>query len=255
MNLKLDDSSMNESGRSDSEKKTSAFNIQSDFLPEGESMADDDGYYHAPVRPVAPPPASTPKKQVHVPTFVIILLICAVIAVILKLVPFNQKTKLDAIVRLPQASIEEELGMTLEHNPDFVSRLSIPNNSPEGLDTYTNAKGSFSVIYYNGKQFGVSFSDSKYTLFGIKIGDSENHILNGVDSEDGIFSVDGVPVYEYTTFFTMLEDMTRSGSTAEYFLGKDGSVLVLVINDQTNRVVNIIYYYDSERVMEDISLF
>lgn len=224
-------------------------------LPETDSQSDDGGYYHAPVQPEMPVITEVPKKQVRIPTFVIILLVCAVIAIVLKLIPFNKKTALNNVVRLPQASIETELGITLEHNPNFVSRLSIPNNNPDGFDTYTNAKKSFSVIYYNGKQFGISFSDSKYSLFGIKIGDSESHILNGQETPNGVFLEDGVPVYEYTEYFVMLEDMTKSGSTAEYFLGKDGSVLVLVINDTSNRVVNIIYYYDNQRVMEDISIF
>lgn len=222
-------------------------------LPETDNQSDDGGYYHAPVQPETPIITEVPKKQFHIPTFVIVLLICAVIAIVLKLIPFNQKTALNNIVRLPQASIESELGMTLEHNPDFVSRLSIPNNSPDGLDTYTNAKESFSVIYYNGKQFGISFSDSKYSLFGIKIGDSESHLLSGQETRGGTFLEDGVPAYEYTEYFVMLDELAKGGSTAEYFLGKDGSVLVLVINDTSNRVVNIIYYYDSQRVMEDIS--
>lgn len=224
-------------------------------LPESDSPSDDDGYYHAPVQTETPVITEVPKKQVHIPTFVIILLACAVIAIILKVIPFNKKTALNETARLPQASIEAELGLTLEHNPDFVTRLSIPNNSPEGLDTYTNAKESFSVIYYNGKQFGISFTDPKYTLFGIKIGDSESHLMSGKESASGSFEENGVPVFEYTNYFVMMEDLAKSGSTAEYFLGKDGSVLVLVINDTTNRVVNIIYYYDSERVMQDISLF
>lgn len=52
----------------------------------------------------------------------------------------------------------------------------------------------------------------------------------------------------------MIEDIAQSGSIADYFLGTDGSVLVLVINDTSNRIVNIIYYYDNERILEDISL-
>lgn len=224
-------------------------------MPETEVQTDNDGYYHAPVQPDTPILTEAPGTRVHIPPFVIVLLICAIIAVILSVIPFNRKTALDDIARLSQDAIEEELGLTLEHNPDFVSRLSIPNGSPDGLDTYTNSKKSFSVIYYNGKQFGISFSDSKYTLFGLKIGDSESHILNGTDSVDGAFLENGVPVYEYTEYFVMMEDLTKSGSTAEYFLGKDGSVLVLVINDTTNRIVNIIYYYDNQRVLEDISLY
>lgn len=219
------------------------------------SQSDDDGYYHAPVQPEIPIITEAPKKQVHIPVFVIILLICTAIVIVLKLIPFNQKTSLNTIIRLPQASIESELGITLEHNPNFVSRLSIPNNSPDGLDTYTNTKETFSVIYHNGKQFGISFSDPKYSLFGIKIGDSESHILNGQESKDGVFLEDGNFAYEYTEYFVMLDELSKNGSTAEYFLGKDGSVLVLVINDTSNRVVNIIYYYDNQRVMEDISIF
>ena len=52
----------------------------------------------------------------------------------------------------------------------------------------------------------------------------------------------------------MLEEMRTHGSTADYFVGADGSVLVLVINDTSHRVVNIIYYYNGEHILKDISL-
>lgn len=247
MELKLDNSQSepNENPSSDD------FSMQKKDV--STSINDDDGYYHAPVTPMTPLPAEPPKKQVHIPVFVFILLAFVFIAIILKFIPFNQKTKLDEIARMPQESIEEELGLTLTENPDFVTRLSIPNNEPDGFVTYTNKKEDFSVIYYNGKQYGISFSSPNYTLFGVKIGDSESHILSAADSEQTIFYEDGSPAYEYSTYFNMIEDMSRGGSTADYFLGKDGSVLVLVINDTSSRVVNIIYYYDSERVMKDVS--
>ena len=224
-----------------------------DDLQEQDSLADDDGYYHAPVRETPLPSSIPTKKQIHIPTFIFIIPVILIILLAIRFIPWGEKKSLNNVVHLPQASIETELGITLEQNPSFVSMLSIPNNKTDGFQTYTTSKNDFSVIYYNGQQFGISFSSRKYSLFGISIYDSEPHIFNGVETVNGTLQENGVPVYEYYARFNMLEDMSHGHSTATYLLGTDGSVLVLVVNDTTARVVNIIYYYDSERILEDIS--
>lgn len=222
-------------------------------LQEQETLADDDGYYHAPVRETPLPSSIPTKKQIHIPTFVFIIPIILIAIWATRFLPSGQKKSLNNVVHLPQANIETELGITLAQNPSFVSKLSIPNGKADGFQTYTTSKDDFSVIYYNGQQFGISFSSRNYSLYGVSIGDSEASVFKGIEHPYGVLLEDGNPAYAFSEHFNMLEDMSRGNSTATYFIGTDKSVLVLVFNDTTNRVVNIIYYYDAERILEDVS--
>lgn len=217
------------------------------------ALADDDGYYHAPVTS-APTAIEPEKKPIQIPKFIIVFIIVAILALVLSRMPFNKKKELDTIARMPMSDIEQELGITLSENPDFVKQLSIPNGDPTGFQVYTNSSKDFGVIYYNGKQYGICFSSSKYSLYGVEIGDSESHLF--LSSQETQILPDGKePGYSYTSYFYVIEDMMKKGSTADYVMGSDGSVLVLVVNDTSNRVVNIIYYYDSNRVLKDVDFF
>ena len=110
---------------------------------------------------------------------------------------------------------------------------------------------SYVYGYRNDYQGIICFDGKKYSAYGITIGDSESHLLTKAE-ETKVLAGEGSTGYKYTYYFSMLDDIGQRGSTAEYFLGVDGSVLVLVINDTSNRVVNIIYYYDSTRILQDI---
>ena len=220
-----------------------------------ESGADADGYYHLPqsdntVTRVSAD-TNTKTKKVHIPGFVIVLVVAVVVALILTNIPWNRKTALEPYFRLPQAELEETLGVKMTENPEGPSYLSIPNRDHTGFQVYSGPKKDIGVIYYNGKQAGICFDGKKYSAYGITIGDSESHLLTKAE-ETKVLAGEGSTGYKYTYYFSKLDDIGQRGSTAEYFLGVDGSVLVLVINDTSNRVVNIIYYYDSTRILQDI---
>lgn len=218
------------------------------------SMADSDGYYHASQtseqsNPVAAATAS--KKAIQIPKAIIILVIAVVVALVLTLIPWNKKTALDSYLTFTRPHLEETLGITLTENPEGAALLSIPNQDYTGFLVYSTPKKDMSVIYYDGRQAGICFDGSQYSLYGMKIGDAESHLLIQAE-ENNILAGDDSAGYKYTKYFCMLEDMEQKGSTAEYFLGVDGSVLVLVVNDTSNRVVNIIYYYNSTRILQDV---
>ena len=253
MELKLDHYAESQTA----EKPDPAVTGSGGFSVQNESAADEGGYYHIPEKPI-PVVLPPEKKTFHIPKLVIILLILALAAFILSVLPINQKKSLDEIARMSKTGIEQELGITLTADPAAVNKLSIPNGEAEGFEVYTNPKKDFGVIYYNGKQYGICFDNNHYSLFGVKIGDSESHLLQEVANTDSTgfqLNTNTEKPYSYSTYFNMMEDMGKGGSTADYILGTDGSVLVLVINDTSHRVVNVIYYYNSDRVMKDIDLF
>lgn len=220
-------------------------------------METDNGYYHAP-EPIHTSSTVAPaKRTVHIPPFIIPAVVIILLALALTLIPWHKKSSLDSIYRSSAQDIQTSLGVTLSENPDFVSKLSIPNQDPTGFNVYTTGNEDFGVIYYNGQQAGICFDSSKYALFGISVGDSESHLLTQAEATStlsGDHSSDNSAGYHYTDYFSMLEEMRTHGSTADYFVGADGSVLVLVINDTSHRVVNIIYYYNGEHILKDISL-
>ncbi len=221
-----------------------------------DSVADADGYYHLPqsdngTTQIPPKAAYTESKKVHIPGWIILIVLAVVAAIVLTRIPWNQKTSLDAYLRLPQAELEQTLGVMLTENPEGPSYLSIPNRDYTGFQVNSSPKKDIGVIYYNGKQAGICFDGKKYSVYGITIGDSESHLLTNAE-DTKVLAGEGSAGYKYKYYFTMLDEMGQRGSTAEYFLGVDGSVLVLVLNDTSNRVVNIIYYYDSERILQDV---
>lgn len=254
MEFKLDN--LNEQSRKN-ENNTSAVTENKAFSVQQIPETDEDGYYHVPERPL---PTNLPqkKKTFHIPKLVIVLLIIALAALLLTTLPINKKLSLDDIAHMSKADIEQELDITLTADPEAVKNLSIPNGEPSGFEVYSTPKKDFGVIYYNGKQYGICFDSSRYTLFGVQIGDSESHLFQEAANADSTglrLNTNSEKSYSYSTFFNVIEDMSKGGSTADYILGTDGSVLVLVINDTSHRVVNIIYYYDSVRVMKDIDFF
>ncbi len=253
MELKLDDNTEFQT----TEDATPSLTGSRGFSVQNEPAADEDGYYHIPEKPI---PAVLPpeKKTFHIPRLVIILLVLALAALILSILPINKKKSLDEIVRMSRNEMEQELGITLTADPSAVKKLSIPNGESEGFEVYTNAKKDFGVIYYNGKQHGVCFDSTRYSLFGVTIGDSESHLFQEAANADSTglqLNTSNEKPYSYSYYFNMMEDMSKGGSTADYVMGTDGSVLVLVVNDTSHRVVNVIYYYNSSRVMKDVDMF
>lgn len=232
-------------------------NEQEETQQEKPDAAASDGYYHVPNKDMAmEKPAVTTisesTRQVHVPKFVIFIIAAAVIALILTLVPWNKKTALDSYLRMSQTELEQTLGVTFQENAAAVKYLSIPNGDTTGFQVYSTADEGLNVIYYNGRQQGISFTGRKYSVFGIKVGDSISHLLLS-NGDEQIISGEDSAGYRYSQYFNMLEDLQKSGSTSEYFIGVDGSALILVVNDTSHRVVNIIYYYDTQRLLQGIS--
>ncbi|MBQ8148783.1 MAG: hypothetical protein IJ040_08365 [Lachnospiraceae bacterium] len=254
MGFQLDDSGSNQKSpqSTDTFDNGGGFDNTSNYNQSSGSITDGK-YYHAPTSSSAPTPPPAGKKKVQIPTIVFLIPVIIAIIVGLTFIPWGEKKAIDEYARMPRTEIEEQLGVTLTENPGFVNKLSIPNGETNGFQVYTTEKEDFGVIYYNGMQMGVCFDSTKYSLFGYKISDPEYKIFNEANTTSFKLTAEDGSTYPYTEYFSMIEDMSGGSSTAQYVAGTDGSLLVFVFNNTTNRVVNIIYYYDSKPLLKGTS--
>lgn len=238
----------------DGEEKTTSSAPKQTSYPIDEVSKENKYYYHAPQpTPVVTPPPQ--KKSVGIPKIVFFIPIIVIVAVVLTLIPWNKKTSLDDLATVPQAEIESTLGIKLSDNPQYLTKLSVANGNRDGIRVETTPQADFGVIYYNQIQYGICFDNSKYSLFGFKIGDPEYKIFSEENTDAHHVTIGEGTGYKFTKWFVNVDDMNGGQSTANYLIGEDGSLLVLVVNNTSKRVVNIVYYYDYERNIEGMDFF
>lgn len=134
-------------------------------------------------------------------------------------------------------AIAAELGVTLTDNTEWVPQIHQYSN---GTVTVKSADG-IGIVYIDGKQAGVHIRDKSYTIFGIQIGDGEQEAYNHTS-------------YPYDNFLSIIEDM-KEGKTTTYFYYnvERNDCLALTINDTTNRIVGMTYFYDYKKIMENMN--
>lgn len=135
--------------------------------------------------------------------------------------------------------IASALGVTFENNTEWVSQIHQYSN---GAVTVKAAEG-IGIVYIDGKQAGVHVRDKAYTMFGIQLGDGEQQAHDHTS-------------YPYDNFLSILNDMAE-GKTTTYFYYNEGrnDCVALTINDTTNRIVGMTYFYDFNKIMENIDRF
>lgn len=197
----------------------------------------------------------TPVRKSSLPSWVIPTIIVAIIAVAAGIILPRKLAKHDisTIAKLPKDTIAETLDITLNENPDFVSKIGVPGNDTEGFEAYTTPNNDFAVIYYNGQQYGVIFTSNRYSLFGVNIGDWETHIVDPA-TENKLLVGDsskhsGYPLIEVTQF---IHSGVEDYSSQYYFYGTDGGLVVIDFNNTTSRAVRIQYYYDGTRYLKHV---
>ena len=100
--------------------------------------------------------------------------------------------------------------------------------------------GDLNIIYINGKQMGINTSSRKYRFYNVGINDPE---VNA--DRDMTFEADGA--------MSILSDMTGGKSDAYYYYNeKNNDCLVVIVSKESNRVVDMTYYYDYKKVTENL---
>lgn len=199
-------------------------------------------------------PAKT-KKQFHIPGFVIVLAVLIIAGLMAKIfIPkLYETTDITNIAKAPKETMESELGISLNESESFVNSLGIPNKDTTGFQAFTDDGNNYGLIYYNNQQYGVAFNNKKYSIFGIKIGDSESNLIMNSEENSTLAADSGIG-YSYSSYFELIQEGVQYSSDY-YFIGTDGSILVLKCNNNTHRVVCIEYYYDKTRILKDVDIF
>ena len=136
-------------------------------------------------------------------------------------------------------TIAAELGVTFTDNTEWVSQI---HQYSKGTVTVKAADG-IGIVYIDGKQAGVHIRSKAYTIFDIQIGDGERHVYNNTS-------------YPYDNFLSILNDMAAGKTTTYFYYNQErNDCVALTINDTTNRIVGMTYFYDFNKIMETIDRF
>lgn len=136
-------------------------------------------------------------------------------------------------------SIATELGVTFQDNSEWVSQI---HQYSKGTTTVKAADG-IGIVYIDGKQAGIHIRDKKYTIYGIQIGQGEKNAYDNTS-------------YLYDNFLSILNDMAEGKTTTYFYYNNEhNDCVALTVNDTTNRIVGITYFYDFNKIMETIDRF
>ena len=137
---------------------------------------------------------------------------------------------------MTEDELAKDMKITFEDNENKVKSVQ---QYSRGTVTVRSGK-DLNVIYINGKQMGINTSSRSYRFYGVGINDPEvNADKNMTFKADGAMSI--------------LSDLTGGKSDVYYYYNEtDNDCLVLVINKESNRVVDMTYYYDYKKVTESL---
>ncbi|MBQ8982418.1 MAG: hypothetical protein IJ079_02425 [Lachnospiraceae bacterium] len=198
----------------------------------------------------------TPVKKSALPGWIIPAIIVVIIAIAAgSILPKKfAKHEVSSLAKLPKESIEQALGITLTEDPDYIKTLGIPDGDTTGFTAYTTDGKDFASVYYNGQPYGISFTNNKYELYGIKIGDSESHLITS-SMDTYVLGADSGIGYPYTQWLEFLRNESMQYSSEYFFYGSDGGILVLHSNNTSHRIVNIQYYPNRTRYIRGVETF
>lgn len=144
-----------------------------------------------------------------------------------------------ALLNKDADSIASELGVTFQDNTEWVYQI---HQYSKGITTVKAADG-IGVVYIDGKQSGIHIRDKKYTIYGIRIGQGEKNVHENM-------------TYSYDDYLSILNDMAEGKTTTYYYYSNErNDCVALTVNDTTNRIVGITYFYDFNKIMETIDRF
>ncbi|MBE5954616.1 MAG: hypothetical protein E7257_10785 [Lachnospiraceae bacterium] len=184
--------------------------------------------------------AATAKSGNNIMEIVKWVVILAVVLLGVKLVAgiVNPKTTdVSLYVDMEKDALEAKLDVELENSPNMVNRITHYSNGTVTVD----GDGKIGVVYIDGVRKGIHIDDKRYKMYGVSIGDGEYQI------EDNI-------TYDYENYFNVLNDMVSGNSTAWfYYNSSQNDCMVVIVNDNSARVVAMTYFNDYKLISENLS--
>lgn len=133
--------------------------------------------------------------------------------------------------------IATELGVTFTDNPPWTTKVVEYSESDPIVKGTTEGIG---VVNMDGKQIGVHIQTKDYTMFGVRIGDGEKHMYDNT-------------TYPFEGFYSILNTMSDKATVYIYYNTSRNDCIFFLINNTTNRIESMTYYYDYKEVSEELS--
>ena len=134
--------------------------------------------------------------------------------------------------------IAAELGVTFVSNAEWAAQ--IPQYTNGTVSVKSDPDKEIGIVYIDGKQAGVHIRSNKYTIYGIQINDGEKQAYEDTS-------------YPFENFTSVLNDMAEGKTTTYFYYNtQQNDCVALAINDTTNRIVAMTYFYDYDKIVETL---
>lgn len=138
---------------------------------------------------------------------------------------------------LSDSQIAADLHISFEEDEEKAKSLIQYSN---GTPSVKSGKG-LSIIYIDGIQVGVNTSSRGYIFYGISINQAEKDALKSMN-------------YQYDDSMVVItDDVSPVSDNYIYYNKKANDCLVLAVNKQSNRIVDMTYYTDFAKITEQLS--
>lgn len=169
---------------------------------------------------------------------VIALVICGALFLIGKQIVSVVKPEgqdITALLKNRGDAIAGELGVTFMDNPSWAANVYEYSES----DPIIKGAEGVGVVYMDGRQVGVHIANKEYTMFGVQVGDGEQHMYNNT-------------TYPYDSFVSILNTMSSKATVYIYYNEKQNDCIFFLINNTTNRIESMTYFYDYKEMTEEL---
>lgn len=149
---------------------------------------------------------------------------------------FNSTKDITNMVKLTEGEIKSRLYISFESSPNEVK--NIYQFSKNGEVT-VNSNKDLAIPYIDGRQVGVLFKTDKYSMYDIKIGDSQSTAERNM-------------TYKYENSFFLLGDDGEKSDAYFYYNTEKNDCIVVIISRQTNKIVAMTYFTDFAKISEEL---
>lgn len=167
---------------------------------------------------------------------IIVIAVIVLVVTVIKNFLMPEVTDVTELVDKDKAVVERMLGVTLSDDSDMVKKIY---EWTKGEIT-TDSDGDIAIVYVDGKRTGLHIDHKKYGMYGLKIG-------------DWMVNVDKLTTYDYEGSFIVINDECEGMSTGvHYYNKKNNDCLIVIYNDNSNKVVALTYFNDFNKIAEQL---